>query len=709
MRIARLLPIQVAATTIVVAMLPATHAQSLPESGAASRSGTVVAQAREATEPPMIDRIVVKGEILSPQNSAFSTTTFDQQDIRDQQVNRLQEMFKFVPGMENRNFQLGGVADAFNLRGFASGGHGGDVGIFIDGIPLNEALSQSDGYADLSVIIPLEIARMTVYRGPVSALFGNFNRGGVIDLRSRKGGEYGAVDVSAGEFKTFDAQGAFGGQLGPAAVNLAAQAYTTDGFRVQSDYQRYNVSGRASFDLGQNGELSFAARAHYSEWVSASYILEPQFRSSDIFGKDPRTMNDGGDKDFATGRVDYNRTIANDTRLGAFGYVTQQTYARYFTRPVSANPMVPWKQRLEDFDRRVYGVGVNLSGSPALFSRPLRYIVGVEGYKERTDFIFQDGLDNRRPSAATLGTEQMLNRRFDFETASAFLQAEWELSRYARPTFGVRYDRFAGDCAARGTEIRPDACGPMNDYNKAAPKFGIRSTPLDWLDWLDLRASYAEGFQLPSGPAKFTPGGAVEPTTFGQLEVGAQFRLASQFLADIAIFRIDSRDEVFLANPSQLLFTNLGKTRREGIEAELRWYPSPAWEFSAALAYLDTEIRESPTPALVGKRVPATPRTVATVQGTWRFLPDFGARATYRHVGNYVLNDSNTLDYGGYNVFDLQLFYDRVRDGKRQRYAVTLNNVADREYATTVPVLAGQRAFSPGAPRSVIASASFDF
>jgi hypothetical protein len=40
----------------------------------------------------------------------------------------------------------------------------------IDGIPLNEANSHADGYVDSTVLIPLEIGGLTIYRGPVSAL-----------------------------------------------------------------------------------------------------------------------------------------------------------------------------------------------------------------------------------------------------------------------------------------------------------------------------------------------------------------------------------------------------------------------------------------------------------------------------------------------------------------------------------------------------------
>lgn len=246
----------------------------------------------------------------------------------------------------------------------------------------------------------------------------------------------------------------------------------------------------------------------------------------------------------------------------------------------------------------------------------------------------------------------------------------------------------------------------MNDYDRVSPKIGVRSSVTDTVD---LRASYAEGFQLPNVVQRFTPGGAVEPTTFDQIEVGAQFRPSSEFLIDVAVFRIDSKDEIFLADAATLRFANLGKTRREGVESEIRWTPWSSLEFSAALSYFDSEVLESANPALGGKRVPGTPRTQATLQGTYRFAGGWGVRATQRHLGNYAVNDTNTIDYGGYNLLDLGVFYERNAGGKKQRYYVTVSNVFDREYATTALVLGGQRAFSPGAPIGVMVGASLNF
>ena len=48
-----------------------------------------------------------------------------------------------VPGVELRSYGLGGVVNVITIRGFNGGAHGGDLGMVVDGIPLNEAMSHS--------------------------------------------------------------------------------------------------------------------------------------------------------------------------------------------------------------------------------------------------------------------------------------------------------------------------------------------------------------------------------------------------------------------------------------------------------------------------------------------------------------------------------------------------------------------------------------
>jgi outer membrane receptor protein involved in Fe transport len=140
----------------------------------------------------------VKGQALDEAQRAFSVTEFRRDEIREQPRQEVESLWSLVPGMHVNHYQLSGVANGLVLRGFGGGGHGGDVAATLDGIPLNEAMSHADGYFDLNVVVPLELDQLNVYRGPVSVLQGNYNRAGLLELRTRRSGSYAELDVSAG-------------------------------------------------------------------------------------------------------------------------------------------------------------------------------------------------------------------------------------------------------------------------------------------------------------------------------------------------------------------------------------------------------------------------------------------------------------------------------------------------------------------------------
>jgi outer membrane receptor protein involved in Fe transport len=247
----------------------------------AALSATQTPAWAQAPAPAPAQQIEIKGQGLRTGEQAYSSTTLDAQQIRDAAVNQPELLLRQVPGVELRSYGLGGVVNVITIRGFSGGAHGGDLGMVIDGIPLNEAMSHSDGYSDLNVVVPLEIERFQVYRGPVSALYGNFNRGGLVAVETRRRGDYLEADASLGSFSTADVQAALGARLGAGDFNGAAQLYRSGDFRPDSKYARGTVSGRWTLDLAGAGSLSLSARAHQGDWDSASYLLKSQFEAGD--------------------------------------------------------------------------------------------------------------------------------------------------------------------------------------------------------------------------------------------------------------------------------------------------------------------------------------------------------------------------------------------------------------------------------------------
>ena len=402
--------------------------------------------------------------------------------------------------MAVRDLQLGTVAKSIVIRGFGGGGHGGDLGAVVDGIPLNEAMSHADGYVDLNVLVPLEIDSLTVLKGPVSALYGNFNRGGLVNIQTRKTGDYAETDFTLGSHGTTDLQAAYGSAIGERQqLNLAAQLYRTDGYRPQSDTNRATASARWAIDATDDLQIALSARFLESDSRSASYVTRAQFDAGSI-GIDPRTQNDGAEKDFLTLRADVNYQISSDLKLLSFAYTTQQEFTRWFTRAISAPT---WRQREETYDRTVYGAGTSLNGLLSLAALPVRYVAGMEAFRESTEFKFFDGLDHRRRVTPALS-----DRDTKLNSVSAFTEVEASVHPLAKVSLGLRADRFTGGCERLGPETGTDPCGALNRASHLSPKLELTSQVTDWLQ---LRASWAEGFALANGFVKYSIGGEITP------------------------------------------------------------------------------------------------------------------------------------------------------------------------------------------------------
>jgi outer membrane receptor protein involved in Fe transport len=651
--------------------------------------------------------VTVKGQRLLDQSSAFSATTITAQEIRSDAVSNPQELFRRVPGVVIRNFGLGGVADGISMRGFGSGSHGGDIGLVLDGITLNEAFSHSDGYSDFNAIIPLELSRLDVFRGPSSVLHGNYNRAGAMFFQTRKGGNYTLGDASVGSFSTFDTQVAVGREqggkgAGSSAINLAAQLYGTQGFRSRdSEFDKQTLSGRYAYRLTDASEIAVSARLHRSEGRSGAYLTAPQF-AVDPRGVDPRVIGDGAKKDFSTLRLDFNTLINSEIKLLTYVYGTAQEFNRYFTRPVTSVPTAPWAQRDERYDRQVRGFGASLNGTQSVFAgKRLNWVAGVESLNEQTQYQFFDNLINRVPTAGPVA-----NRTFDYTVRSVFAEGELSLSPLFRPTVGVRHDSFSGSCRVGGPESLVDAAGgvqgacntSLNATSRASPKLGFRST---LAPGVDLRGNYSEGFQLGNLRALFSPNGAnVQPNVFKQRELGMTYTGIAGLRLDVTAFDIRSVNEIREIPAASNQFVNSGEATRKGTEVSLAYSPATFWDVGLNHATVRTEITANPSASLIGRELTNIPRSNTNLFVAYAPSQGLGARLDARHVGAYAVSADNTVRAPSYGTLDFSLSY-RGKVGQRQfRAYLAANNLADRTYATSTFLIAGQRLFAPAAGRN---------
>lgn len=642
-----------------------------------------------AALPEVLVRAQVKGQALDEAQRSFSVTEFGSDDIREQPRQEVEALWNKVPGMHVNHYQLSGVANGLVLRGFGGGGHGGDVAATLDGIALNEAMSHADGYFDLNVVVPLELDKVNVHRGPVSVLQGNYNRAGLVELRTRRSGSYTDVDVSAGSQGMLDAQAALGRELeGGDQLNLAAQHSRGDGARPRSGHGRSTISGTWKHHVHEKLDISLSGRWHEARGDSPGYLTEAQWRQ-DPQGKDGHVVGDGADKHFGTLRLDAQYALDADTRLLGFVYGTQQDFVRWFTRPRSGT----WMQREERYDRSVLGAGLNLNGKSQLVARELNWMLGLEQVRESTDYGYWDGLVDRQRTAAALD-----DRNTRLNNMAFYGEGGWQATGWLQTTAAMRWDHFDGRCRLLGAETGGDECNRMQGRSHASPKLGAMAQ----LDARTaLRASWSQGFALPSDFAKYAlRNSELGANIFRQTELGLQWKPSSQWLIDAAVYRVTSSNEIRNTAPGE--YENLGATLRKGAELQLHWLPGRSWHLEWAYGRNRSEITQNANAALLGQRVVAVPEYTSTLHARWMPRGDVTVHGVLRHVGRAPINAGNTEWAGSYHWLDLGLQYRLPASVARHAsLSLWLRNAANARYASTTTMIGGQRLVAPGAPRSV--------
>ena len=649
-----------------------------------------------------LNEIVVKGEGLSKRNRTETVTTVSLKTIKELHLTSALDVLNQVPGVEIGAYNQGGVADAFMLRGFSGAGHEGQAAIEVDGVSLNEGEGNHDGYADMNLIIPLNISKVDVYKGPSSALFGRFGVAGTLAFETRKGGDYQDLSLKGGSFETVDAQIALGKpfEIGTKTLktNFAAQMYRTAGYKENSGFLKGNLNGSIAYQLTDKTDIALNLKAYSGIWDATGYIPTEQFNDRNRRNKQAlNAENDGGAKNFASERIDVNHSFNDNLRLLVFGYSVQQNAQRYLKFFYE-----PGGQAENYVTRNLYGTGANLNGKSTIGAVDVNWITGFEYFSELTDFRNWD-TNNRVRSGL------VEDRGFELQSFSGFGQVEFDINPYFRPTIGLRYDAYDGHLEIRDPGNLNEK-KPLNNLSHVSPKFGFRST---WFEGFDFKANVSNGFALPGGSIRYNRDANVDPSEVWQYEAGVEYDYKNLVKVNLTGFILETSKEVNETILGSGVFVNSGKTQRHGLELGIRAQPVRRLNFNGSFAYIRTEIKKNVDEALVGKELNNIPRTVTNLMLDYTLESGLGARVNYRNVGKYATGLENFFYYNGYSRTDATLFYNFAgTSSKKGQIFVEFNNMFNENYATYVFDNGGPndgQSYSASALRSFSVGVSYNF
>ncbi len=221
----------------------------------------------QETLPEIVVTATRSPTAIADTGSAISV--INSEEIAKQSPKDITDVLRTVPGLDVTPTGGSGSTTAVRMRG----GNTGQTLVMIDGIRVNDPSEGSNAF-DFSRVVPSDVERIEVLRGPQSALYGSDAMGGVINIITKKGKGTPKFTTSfeGGSYGSYGGNASVSGSQGPVSYAFSVSGYNTDGFSrygyrigrierrfpngLESDSnQKVGMTGRVAIDLSDTTQL----------------------------------------------------------------------------------------------------------------------------------------------------------------------------------------------------------------------------------------------------------------------------------------------------------------------------------------------------------------------------------------------------------------------------------------------------------------------
>lgn len=212
------------------------------------------ARAADAQSAAVREEIVVIAPVDRPAGQTL--TTIDQTKFVNSPAFSIGQVLQYSPGVAIK--QGNGPRDVgISIRGSnARNGFGvRNIQVFEDGFPV----TQPDGLSRTDLTDPHAYGGIDVYRGPSSALFGNYATGGAVNFRTRAGADIDGVEagLDGGKFGYVNGYVLAGHKLDQLEYSFFVSHVRGDGHTSTGDFDTTTVNLSASYTLTSSDKLTF--------------------------------------------------------------------------------------------------------------------------------------------------------------------------------------------------------------------------------------------------------------------------------------------------------------------------------------------------------------------------------------------------------------------------------------------------------------------
>ncbi len=668
-----------------------------------------------AQEPPAgggnrLDTVTVSGTRLERDLADLpgAATVVDARQTQQGQPGlQLDESLARVPGLYLQNRYNFAQGLRLSSRGFGARAPFGVRGLRlnVDGFP--ETLP--DGQSQVDAIDLDALESITVLRGPASVLYGNAS-GGVVDMTTRDGAallypQRFSMDAGSDGFRKTNLQ--LGGADGGGHHYLSLTGVRYQGQREQSKMEKYLLTSRVGRALSEHRDIEFFFTA-----MDTPVAQDPGGLTRAQVEQDrdqaTRFANrlDAGQEvtQQRLGVLYRDRTLGGELRARAF--VTQRDFTQQLPFPGSS---------LIDYERLFYGVRLEYVDRVRAFGMAHRFLVGVDADQQRDD--------RGRRSVNADGQVTGLTADED-QTATAsgvFVQTDTDLSDTLTLSLGARADRVRLD-------IDDDLLADGNDSGDQDFTESSYSAGLNWRyhPRHGVYATVSNAFETPTFTELANPSGAggfnpdLAPQKALNREIGGRGQLGDRLFYELALFRVEVRDEI---TPYELggrtFYDNAARTRRDGAELMLEHLTTDTLTLTLAYTYSDYQFQrfydDQQNEDVSGNRLPGLPRHQLFAEAAWRGVDGLFLIANARYSSDVFAENTNETEVDDYVVAGLRGGKAwRLNSGELTLHA-GVNNLFNEEYFSNLrinansdrPDPADRGYFEPAPGRHFYAGASY--
>jgi outer membrane receptor protein involved in Fe transport len=648
-----------------------------------------------------------------------SVSVVGERQLQNLHASSLQDYAAYVPGLIVDSGGSPGQA-TITMRGLNAPGDTTMVATYVDEAPLGSSNGYSAEASTSFDMMPYDLERVEVLRGPQGTLYGANSMGGLLKYVT-KAPDLNAFETRVGGEVNATKGGSELGYAGRVGLNVplveGQLALRASLYRQETPgYIDNYVTGRKD----QNALTQEGGRLALLWKPSEDTSLKVSLISQKIVSDDSATVRIGIDGRMPLGPIGGDLTNANPLRepfrkdvlfltstftwdLGwaeltaASGFSRSRLASQLDTSatfgaalPGLSDPpvdpglsMVDSRARLRRFTQEV-----RLASAPG----PLQWMVGVYFDDERTFSTQQLTAQDAVTRAFIPGVNPLMqgDLKSTYREAAIFANLTYKLSDVFDVTGGVRWarnkqslDQFASGTtpllapnpgAAHGgssDDVFTYAVSPRYHFNKSLMLYG----------------RIASGYR-PGGPNPILPGvqSQVDADTTLNYELGLKGDMFDRRLQlDIAAFRVEWSDiQLEVQNEQNLTYaTNGGAARAQGVEFASVYTPVRGLLLGFNTAYTDAVLTEDVPKQgwLDGARLPSSPKWTASFTANYEFPvgDDWTVRmgGGVRYVGkrlNHVEGTGDTLTLSSYSVVDLNAGL----SNDRWTLAVFVRNLADK-------------------------------